>query len=191
MNDGYLDAKAISAKLKALRLERRLSMRKLAARANVAPSFVGKIESGKASPTIMTLQRILEAMNVTVAEFFKEGGMAASDNIIFPRTGMKVLEDSERRWLYAFPSVRDIRVILSYEEFKPRTKVRETDKHKSDLFGYVIQGELSLDVPGRGKYRIRRGDAFYLKAGTEHTPGNDRRSILKMVVGQIKPERFP
>ena len=176
------DLSTIGAKIKTLRDERDLSMRELASRAGVAVSFISKIESGKTSPTIMTLQKILEAMRVPVVEFFNNNkGTCPSDNIIFNRKSMKALQGSDRRWLFAFPPVPDIKAVMTYEEYKPKTKAREVEWHPNDVFGYVLSGELTLDITDRGKFKAKKGEAFYIKAGTEHIAGNASDKDLKMI----------
>ena len=176
----------IGAKIKALRDERDLSMRELASRAGVAVSFISKIESGKTSPTIMTLQKILDAMSVPVVEFFNNNKeICPSNNIIFNRKNMKALQGSDRRWLYAFPPVPDIKAVMTYEEFEPKTKAREVEWHPKDMFGYVLSGELTLDLPDKGKFKAKKGEAFYIKAGTEHIAGNAGDKVLKMIVVEL------
>ena len=172
----------IGAKIKSLRNERGLSMRELASQAGVAVSFISKIEAGRTSPTIMTLQKILEAMSVPVVEFFNDDkGICPSDNIIFNRKNMKALQGSERRWLFAFPPVHDIKAVMTYEEYEPKTKDREVECHNNDVCGYVLSGELTLDLPEKGELKAKKGDAFYIKAGTEHIAVNTSEKVLKML----------
>ena len=180
------DLRIIGAKMKALRQKRDLSMRELASRAGVAVSFISKIESGKTSPTIMTLQKILEAMRVPVVEFFNNNKEnCPSDNIIFNRKNMKALQGVDRRWIYAFPPVSEIKAVMTYEEYESKTKSREIEWHPNDIFGYVLSGELTLNVTGRGIFKAKKGNAFYIKAGTEHIAGNTSDKVLKMLVIEL------
>ena len=181
------DISKVGARLKTLRSERYLSMRELALKANVAVSFISKIESGKTSPTIMTLQKILEALNVTVVEFFSEDLKdKLSDSIVFKQEDMKSLKDEERQWFFAFPAEPEIKVVMTYEEFRPFTQVRELESHLQDICGYIIDGELTLEVPGRNIFKACKGDSFYIKSGIEHIAKNDKNEVLKMIVAQFK-----
>jgi transcriptional regulator with XRE-family HTH domain len=181
------DISRVGARLKALRNKTNLSMRELALKADVAVSFISKIESGKASPTIMTLQKILEALNVSVVEFFSDDqGNKLSDNIVFKKEDMNSLKDEERQWLFAFPAESDIKVVMTYEIFDPYTKVREFERHLQDICGYILEGQLTLEIPGRGIYKAERGDSFYLKSGINHIAKNEKNKVLKMIVVQIK-----
>lgn len=181
------DTSTIGAKLKALRARRELSMRELAARAGVAVSFISKIESGKTSPTIMTLQKILEALNVEVVEFFSDEPQALpADSIVFKRRDMKTLQGDDREWSYAFPALSDIGVVMTFEEFQPKTRVGEWERHNEDVCGYVISGEMTLEIRDRGVFKARKGDAFYLKAGTDHLARNDTERLLKIIFVELK-----
>lgn len=191
MKNSPLNVKTVGARLKSLRLARGYSMRELAARAGIAVSFLSKIEAGKASPTIMSLQKVLEALDVAVGEFFRDGTQEnPADKVVFKREDMKALVEEDRTWLFAFPSHPDLGIELSYEEYKPRTRLVELERHPVDICGYVLAGELTLEIPHRGVFKAGKGDAFYLKAGTEHISRNRGRTTLKMVVAQSARRRI-
>ncbi|MHB9038694.1 MAG: helix-turn-helix domain-containing protein [Armatimonadota bacterium] len=182
-----LGASDISDRLKALRLGRKLSMRELAASSGMSASLISKIEAGIVSPTVMSLQKLLDAMNVDLYEFFLDNhGEDPSEQIVFPKASMVSTEDDERRWFYALPRHSDIKAELTYEEYQPQTRVVEKESHNGDICGYVISGELTLEVLGRGSFKARAGDAFYVKAGRLHVARNESSKVLKMVVAQIK-----
>lgn len=52
--------------LRAVRMERMLSIRALAERANVNKSTIQRIESGEVSPSVDILERILAAMELSL-----------------------------------------------------------------------------------------------------------------------------
>jgi transcriptional regulator with XRE-family HTH domain len=177
----------VASRLRSLREARGLSLRELASRAGVAVSFLSKIEAGKASPTIMSLVKILEALEVEVAAFF--GGAQArgpADQVAFPRRQMRALREIDRTWWYAFPQRDDIKMVLTYEEYKPRSRVSEVESHKTDLCGYVIEGTLTLEIPGRETVTVPAGDAFYIKAHLPHIARNDEARSLKLVAVQLR-----
>ena len=181
------DYNAFGAKLKAYRLKCGFSMRGLASRAGVTASFISMIESGKTSPTIITLQKILEALKVPVAEFFSDNSPdSLSDAVVFKQKDMKLLEDDNLRWLFAFPPDPDIKMVISFEEYMPKTSISELEWHNNDLGGYVLSGELTIDIRERGVFKVGKGDAFYIKAGTKHIANNKKNEILKMVTVLLK-----
>jgi transcriptional regulator with XRE-family HTH domain len=180
-----LSREVIAARLRKLREERQLSLRELASRAGVAVSFLSKIEAAKASPTIMSLVKILEALGVEVATFFG-GTPAGPPAIVFKRGEMRALNEVDRTWWYAFPDRPELKMVMTYEEFKARSRVSEVESHRTDLCGFVIEGTLTFEVPGRGVVRAEAGDAFYLPSGLDHISRNDSARTLRLVVVQLK-----
>jgi len=182
-----LGASDIGQRLKTLRQGRKLSMRELAASSGVSPSLISKIEAGMVSPTVMSLQKLLDAVNVDLYEFFLDKRADdPSEQIVFRKAAMVSMEDDERRWFYALPRHRSIKAELTYEEYLPHTRVAEKESHNGDIFGIVISGELTLEVLGRGSFKARSGDAFYVKAGQLHVARNESDKKLKLVAAQMK-----
>ncbi|MEN6521528.1 MAG: helix-turn-helix domain-containing protein [Armatimonadota bacterium] len=182
-----MNSRDTGVRLKALRENRKLTMRELASTANVSVSLISKIESGKVSPTVMSLSKLLEAMNVDLYEFFLDGADSdPSEQIVFRQAEMVTAEDDEHRWYYAFAKHPNIKAELTYEEYQPHTKVVEKESHKGDLFGMVVSGELTLKVVDKGKFTIQAGDAFYVKAGQLHVARNESDEILKIMAVQLR-----
>ncbi len=62
----------VSKKIKYYRECLGWSQERLALEADLDPSFVGRIERGQANPTVSTVGKIIDAMGVSVTEFFDE-----------------------------------------------------------------------------------------------------------------------
>jgi transcriptional regulator with XRE-family HTH domain len=62
----------IGDKLRAVRAEQGLSLRDLAAKAEVSASLLSQIENGKANPSVRSLHSIADALSVSVDYFFPE-----------------------------------------------------------------------------------------------------------------------
>src|SRR3954454_17117358 len=64
--------------LRELREKRGLSVRTVAAVAGFSPSFISQVESGQASPSIASLEKIAACLDLTLAEFFLAGKVRSS-----------------------------------------------------------------------------------------------------------------
>lgn len=62
----------IGARLKTIRESKKLSGRALALKAGVVPSQIYKIEGGVTKPSFDLLDRICQAMEITLGDFFTE-----------------------------------------------------------------------------------------------------------------------
>lgn len=177
-----LSTKDIGLKLKWLRQERKWSMNELAEKAGLAVSYISKLESGGACPTVMTLQHLLAAMDVNIYEFFRaRQDTDPSEQVLFRRQEMASVRDDDREWWFAFPRHPNIGVELTDEEYRPHTQITEKETFRGDICGLVIAGELTLEVVNRGVFKVRAGDAFYVKAGHLHAGRNDGDQPLRIV----------
>lgn len=64
----------IGERIKYFRNKEGLSQEKLAWNANINPAFLGELERGKKSPTIKTLEKIADALHISLYEFFAGPG---------------------------------------------------------------------------------------------------------------------
>ena len=62
----------IGQKIKQLRIQKGLTLEELASRSELTKGFLSQMERDLTSPSIATLNDILEALGTTLAEFFKE-----------------------------------------------------------------------------------------------------------------------
>ncbi|MDR2924004.1 MAG: helix-turn-helix domain-containing protein [Treponema sp.] len=59
-------------KIKSIRLKKGISQMELSLRSNLSQSFIVNIEKGKKQPSVLTLIRIAEALEVNPQDFFPE-----------------------------------------------------------------------------------------------------------------------
>jgi len=62
--------KQLGERIRVLRLERELTQEKLAEKAELNTSFIGQIERGGKKPTVETLEKIVNALDITFEELF-------------------------------------------------------------------------------------------------------------------------
>ena len=67
-------ARAIGEKLRAIRQEHEMSLRKLANKAEISASMLSQIETGKVFPSVRSLYSIAAALSVSIDYFFPEQG---------------------------------------------------------------------------------------------------------------------
>ncbi len=62
----------LGSRLKNIRLKAGLTLRELARKADVSPSFVSQIENGKSQPSVATLYAFAQLLNVSIDELFDQ-----------------------------------------------------------------------------------------------------------------------
>ncbi|MBT3478650.1 MAG: helix-turn-helix transcriptional regulator [Candidatus Marinimicrobia bacterium] len=62
---------AIGKTLRSLRKKAKLSQEELAEKCNLHRTYIGALERDEKSPTISTLTKIVNALNISMSDFFK------------------------------------------------------------------------------------------------------------------------
>jgi len=71
----------VGRNLRRLRLDRGVSQEQLAHDADIAPSYLSQIETGKRSPTVTLLQALATALRMPIVEFFADGKPSATKGL--------------------------------------------------------------------------------------------------------------
>lgn len=178
-------AASVGKRILALRQRYGLSQRELARRADMTNGSLSTIEQGKASPSIATLEKILNAIPVSLQTFFSENLELASpvrrkqemlqlkksglDNSIMPLSGHTVNEQNlSDTW-------------LAYQVYQPGVRVNsEWMVRQGMVGGLVIDGQLRLDLEGT-VYHLDKGDGFYFALHRRHAFSNDSSAPCTVV----------
>jgi transcriptional regulator with XRE-family HTH domain len=183
--------------LRQLREERGLSLRHVAAAAGVAPSVLSNIERGHASPTLATTHKVRAALGLSFAEFFGSyrDRPAERPQYVFPASGVHTVRSQERLLRFLLPSGPDFACQMFYEEIAAGAHHEEMETHPRDLVGYILAGELVLEIVHAGaprpqKVTVRKDEVFHIPAGLEHRAVNRGKRKVRLVslfLGHGKP----
>jgi len=154
-------------RLQLLRKRSSLSIRELAARSGVTASMISYVERGKHSISLTTLQKVLAALGTDLASFFATQGGSGKGPVI-PREQMQVVSDRERTYTIVLPKRAGVRIEMLDEELRPKKTKPDYETLSCDVAGYILLGNLVLDLEGEPPQTLRPGDAFYVPKGTAH-----------------------
>jgi len=172
LQDGLNDY-GIGAKIRALRLKKKIGLVDLGKHTGLSPALISKIERGRMFPTLPTLLRIALVFGVGLEYFFagaREKPLAAvtrkAERVELPE------RPGAREAAYRFASLdypaTERRFNCYYAEFLPAAAEKLTPhEHAGVEFIYVIQGTLSLHIDG-DEHALDAGDAIYFDATTPH-----------------------
>jgi transcriptional regulator with XRE-family HTH domain len=73
--------KFVVSKIREIRKQKSVSQLELAARSNMSQSFLSSVENGKKQPSVLTLLRIANALNVNPKSFFPESKEKSEEEI--------------------------------------------------------------------------------------------------------------
>jgi transcriptional regulator with XRE-family HTH domain len=172
LQDG-LDEYGIGAKMRALRLKKKIGLVDLGKHTGLSPALLSKIERGRLFPTLPTLLRIALVFGVGLDYFF--AGAREKPLIAVTRKSQRVElpeRPGAREAAYRFASLdypaTERRFNGYYAEFLPVApdKLRPHE-HAGVEFIYVIQGALSVHINGE-EHALGAGDSIYFDASLPH-----------------------
>ena len=172
LQDG-LNGYGIGAKIRALRLKKKIGLVDLGKHTGLSPALLSKIERGRLFPTLPTLLRIALVFGVGLEFFF----VGTRDKPLIAVTRKKERVELPERsgardTAYRFASLdypaTERRFNSYYAEFLPMApdKLRPHD-HVGVEFICVIQGILSVHMNGE-EYSLEEGDAIYFDSTIPH-----------------------
>lgn len=172
---------ALGQRVRALRTERGLSTRALAAVVGVTSGFISQIENGQVTPSLATLFRLTAELGVSMGELF--------DAVPHPANG-RLLRASERTVLEPIAGVRD--QVLSLDptrqievtllEIDPGAATgEEPSTHGAQAeFVLVLEGALEV-LLGETTYELDVGDALTFSGDVPHRYVNRTDAVTRAI----------
>ncbi len=150
----------IGKKIKNLRTQYGLTQEELAIRCELSKGFISQLENDLTSPSLVTLNDILEVLGTTLTDFFKVSKVEKVDVHKADDYFVKNEDGQEITWLISDAQNKDMEPIKI--KLDPGARTFEYQAHESDLYGYVLSGEITV-VVGTSSYLCCQGDSFYIK----------------------------
>lgn len=167
----------IGAKIKRLRLSNQLTLEELANRSELTKGFLSQLERDLTSPSIATLENILEALGTNLKDFFSED---EDEQIVFSKDDFFENTQDDYKISYIIPNAQKNEMEPILIELKEDKKSMEINPHDGEEFGYVIQGKVTL-VNGEEEYDVKKGETFYLKGNLPHYIINKNDTLAKVI----------
>ncbi len=168
----------VGRRLKAVRTEKGMSQRKLAARAGVTNGLISLIEQNKTSPSIASLKLILDAIPMTFTQFFYELEIR-TDKFVFrsdefseinplQMLNNKTLSEVDGISLRQVGQSTDYQIQMLHESYEPGADTgEELYHHQAEEAGIVVSGEIELTVGDRVEM-LRPGDGYIFDSRKPH-----------------------
>ena len=176
----------VSKQLRAVRTAFGLSQRELAKRAGVTNGMVSLIEQDRVSPSIGSLQKILTAFPMTMAEFFTRD-MEGRENVVFRAEELPNVGTRDIQYRLVAASRHDRKMSVLWETYEPDTDTGEDFlTHSGEEGGVVVEGELEVTVAGK-TWTLGPGDAYYFDSRLPHRFRNTGKIPARIVSANTPP----
>ena len=169
----------IGKKLKQLRIQRNLTQEEMADRCELTKGFISQVERNQASPSIATLTDMLEALGITLEEFFSG---PSQEQFIFTENDMfeKVDEELGVRVVWLVPVAQKNRMEPILITLSPGGRTEEIEPHEGEEFGYVLQGTIKV-ILGDHAERAHKDESFYFRPTAPHKLANAGKSTCRVL----------
>jgi len=176
----------VGKQLRAVRTAFGLSQRELAKRAGVTNGMISLIEQDRVSPSIGSLQKVLAAFPMTMAEFFTRD-MEGQEDVIFRQEDLPDVGTGAIEYRLVAASRPDRKMSILSETYAPDTDTGEDLlTHSGEEGGVVVEGELEVTVAGKTRV-LSPGDAYYFDSRLPHRFRNIGKVPARIVSANSPP----
>ncbi len=177
---------AVGAWVRQLRTDQRMSLRTLASRTDFSPSFISQVENGLVSPSIASMEKIANALGVTLGEFF--AAAAKGESGLFVRVGGRLKMSSlwSQGLVEALSPMTGCRLepVLITLDKGGRTG-KHAYSHHSEQFAFVLEGEPTLTL-GPEEHELRPGDAVTIRPQELRRWENRKGAVVRILVVAVR-----
>ena len=188
----------IGNRLKSVRMAANLSQRELARKSGVTNGMISQIEQNHSSPSVSSLKRILDAVPMSLSEFFIDPE-ETEKKIFYTAAQLRELNPS-----LVFPqspnagttvSLRQVgkagahNLQVLHERYAPGADTGDDlYSHESEEAGIVVEGEIEITV-GEVTRVLKAGDAYIFDSKIPHRFRN-RGSQECVIISACTPPSF-
>lgn len=173
-------------RLRRLRELHGLSQRQLAKRSGVSNATISQVENGQTDPSLGILKKILDAIPVSIGDFFAQE-LPAESRVVFRAAELTEIGRGAISYRQVGSDLGARRLQLMLERYAPGADTgRALLSHESEEAGIVLEGRLELTVGGE-RHLLGPGDAYLFDSRLPHRFRNAGTGELVMVSACTPP----
>jgi len=180
----------VGARLKSIRQLRNISQRELAKRAGVTNSTISMIEKNSVSPSISSLQKVLNGIPISIVEFFASDTNAEkTQQVAYPAEELMDIGAGDIEMLLVGKSFPRRQMTFLIESYAPGADTgKEMLQNDAEEGGYLLEGEIELTV-GEEVCKLVKGDSYYFDNNKPHRFRNLSDKVCK-IISATTPANF-
>ena len=169
----------IGKRVRQLRQKNGLTLEELASRTELTKGFLSQLERNLSTPSIATLEDIVEVLGVSLADFFKED---SQQQVVFTPQDSFVDESEELTITYIIPNSQRNMMEPVLLQIRPQGRTQIIEPHEGEELGYVLQGKIELEnLTLETSYTVRKGETFYISGDYRHCLANKNGSDAQVL----------
>ncbi len=190
-----MEKELITKKLKEIRLNKKLSLEKLAKLSGFTKGYLSQIENSNHPPPIYTLSRISNALGVDVSELFARAfeTIPYQDITIGRRDQHNFQNRESTSYGYIFEDLAPMKKGKNMEPFivtvgfNCKVDVQKDFRHDGEEFIYVLEGKMEFFFKGESLI-LEKGDSVYFDSDKPHSGKSlgEKEAIVLIVIYSYK-----
>ncbi len=177
----------LGERIRLQRLEKRLSLKELAEETGLSTGFISQVERDLAEPSIASLRKISEALDVALFHFFIDE--EREERVVRKNGRQKIrFPESEVTYELCSPDLnRQMETFMGILE--PGSATSETPVgHQGEEVIHILEGEMYIRI-GNEEYTLEEGDTIYYYATIPHQIINKSTHVMRFL-STVTPPRF-
>lgn len=177
----------IGKKIRDLRKEKKMNISILAEKAGVSPGLISQVERNMVTPSIVSLWKIAQSLDVSVGYFFDEEIKPITNPVVIKKN-RKRLSVSNNNAIYELLSAdlnRKIEFLYITIKVGDST-TKDFVTHEGEECGIVIRGRLLIKMQDR-EYLLEEGDSIYFDSTIPHRYINVGEEICESIWAMTPP----
>ncbi len=177
----------LGTKIREKRLEINMSIKEMSERTGLTSGFISQVERNMTEPSITSLRKIAESLDVAVFHFFIDE--KANSNIVRKGQRQKLkFPKSHLEYELLSPDLNR-QMEMFYAKLKPgAVTCDEPLSHKGEEVIYIMRGKMEITI-GEDVSVLEQGDSIYYFASMPHKITNIGDEDLEFL-STITPPRF-
>ncbi|MFY9399511.1 MAG: XRE family transcriptional regulator [Desulfomonilia bacterium] len=170
----------IGEKIKNLRLSMEMTQEELATRADLTKGFISLLERDLQTPSLDTLELILNALDTSLSEFFAVKG---PEIVVFKPSQRVMINDEHEPGVtreILIPAAQGREADMLLVTLEPGASTYREKSHYGDECGMVREGQIVICL-GKETFRASEGDAFYYTADKRHWIENRSKTRAQII----------
>ncbi len=174
----------MGARIKALRKEKKYTLKQLAEESGLSIGFLSQLERGMSSIAVDSLARIASILGVSLSTFFTDtqtismDPVSRSTELRWNSVGPEIAQAILSKDIYEFDILpRIFQLMPSASDADPQGAVH---RHAGEEFIYVLEGVVTVYHNDR-EYTLYPGDSIQIHSNTPHNWENRTNQVARLL----------
>jgi transcriptional regulator with XRE-family HTH domain len=174
----------VGRRIRERRLRRGLVIEEVARKTGLSKAYISQVETGKASPSLRTAERLAQALEVPLAHLFLEDAFACQVTRRAERQAVSFGAPDKLVHVLSAPN-RHLEMVV-VEIPAGYTAGGQTHSHEGEECHLVLEGRITA-VQGDRRFELTEGDSFHWDGSVPHRIENHGAGPARLLVARTPP----